>query len=333
MFAQYHDVSRKRLRDDELENLVCGFGEHRNKRLALPVRTLPNSQNRPSPSPFSSAGTHDVNATGSDQDQTMGHQAAWPPSPPCENADMDMAMDLASPPQEPQSFQSFTVDHISPMVTDHNQTGRMPTPIQPSFGAQHRGTTGWGSAGYAPSPVQMNGVVNMGHVHSGAVQDRAVPRTMQGAEAWPADVSRRIPSPIMEGDGLSGNVSPSMSVDSGVIVACHDHACDEAVACSVDDSMADSSVFSPSFPNKHPRQPGNYEPYDPDDSLPPLVQTTSAPATPVPGRSPGHIRSRHTLNNWTLQPGMKKSFSMGFRADCDKCRAKVPGHFNHIIIS
>jgi hypothetical protein len=30
---------------------------------------------------------------------------------------------------------------------------------------------------------------------------------------------------------------------------------------------------------------------------------------------------------------MKKSFSMGFRADCDKCRAKVPGHFNHIIIS
>lgn len=27
----------------------------------------------------------------------------------------------------------------------------------------------------------------------------------------------------------------------------------------------------------------------------------------------------------------KKSFSMGFRADCEKCRQKVPGHFNHIV--
>ncbi|KAH7375551.1 hypothetical protein B0T11DRAFT_10387 [Plectosphaerella cucumerina] len=331
MFAQYHDVSRKRLRDDELENLVCGFGEHRNKRLALPVRTLPNSQNRPSPSPFPSAGTHDANAAGSDQDQTMGHQATWPPSPPSDEADMDMAMDLASPPQETQTFQSFTVDHTFPVtvVTEHSHTGRVPTPIQPSFSAQVRGNGQWGGAGYNSTATQMNGVVNMGHVHSGAVQDRAVPRTMQGSEAWPADVSRRIPSPIMEGDGLSGIASPSMSVDSEHIAGCHDHACE----ATVDDSMADSSVFSPSFPNKHPRQPGNYEPYDPDDSLPPLVQTTSAPATPVPGRSPGHIRSRHTLNNWTLQPGMKKSFSMGFRADCDKCRAKVPGHFNHIIIS
>jgi len=55
------------------------------------------------------------------------------------------------------------------------------------------------------------------------------------------------------------------------------------------------------------------------------------PTTPSPRR--GHIRSRHTVNNWTWQPGMKKSFSIGYRADCEKCRLKVPGHFNHIIVS
>ncbi|CRK23673.1 hypothetical protein BN1708_018050, partial [Verticillium longisporum] len=63
----------------------------------------------------------------------------------------------------------------------------------------------------------------------------------------------------------------------------------------------------------------------------PLTETISAPATPSPGRSRGHMRSHHTINTWTWQPGMKKSFSIGYRADCEKCRLKVPGHFNHII--
>lgn len=56
-----------------------------------------------------------------------------------------------------------------------------------------------------------------------------------------------------------------------------------------------------------------------------------APAGQTPKK--GHTRSRHTLNSWTQVPGMKKSFSIGFRTDCEKCRQKVPGHFNHIIVS
>ncbi|KAH8663102.1 hypothetical protein BGZ60DRAFT_491046 [Tricladium varicosporioides] len=53
----------------------------------------------------------------------------------------------------------------------------------------------------------------------------------------------------------------------------------------------------------------------------------------------GHTRSKHSLRQWTGgfggemngNGGMKKSFSMGYRADCEKCRLKVPGHFSHII--
>jgi hypothetical protein len=53
----------------------------------------------------------------------------------------------------------------------------------------------------------------------------------------------------------------------------------------------------------------------------------------------GHSRSKHSLRNWTGFGGelngsganMKRSFTMGYRADCEKCRNKVPGHFSHII--
>ena len=70
---------------------------------------------------------------------------------------------------------------------------------------------------------------------------------------------------------------------------------------------------------------------NPPTASSPVSMDTDPPATPSPRK--GHSRSRHTLNSWTIHPGMKKSFSIGYRADCEKCRNKVPGHFNHIIVS
>ncbi|QSZ35402.1 hypothetical protein DSL72_008272 [Monilinia vaccinii-corymbosi] len=61
---------------------------------------------------------------------------------------------------------------------------------------------------------------------------------------------------------------------------------------------------------------------------------------PIPHKK-GHTRSKHSLRNWNGSTGdlsgnlngvgTKRSFSMGYRADCEKCRNKVPGHFSHII--
>lgn len=70
----------------------------------------------------------------------------------------------------------------------------------------------------------------------------------------------------------------------------------------------------------------------PSQSEPPCDLTT----TPT---KKGHQRSKHSVRQWSgfggdLQSagqGVKRSFSMGYRADCDKCRLKVPGHFSHII--
>lgn len=51
----------------------------------------------------------------------------------------------------------------------------------------------------------------------------------------------------------------------------------------------------------------------------------------------GHARSRHSTRSWGPfesddgSNGVKKGFSMGYKADCDKCRMKMPGHFSHIV--
>ena len=50
----------------------------------------------------------------------------------------------------------------------------------------------------------------------------------------------------------------------------------------------------------------------------------------------GHRRSKYSLRSCASSgelggAGTKKALRMGYRADCEKCRNKVPGHFNHII--
>jgi hypothetical protein len=63
----------------------------------------------------------------------------------------------------------------------------------------------------------------------------------------------------------------------------------------------------------------------------------------------GHRRSphasTHSLRSWSgfgagiggnmngggNATGLKRSFSMGYKADCEKCRNRVPNHFSHII--
>lgn len=33
----------------------------------------------------------------------------------------------------------------------------------------------------------------------------------------------------------------------------------------------------------------------------------------------------------SIHPRTKAKLLMGYRADCEKCRARVPGHYNHVI--
>lgn len=192
-------------------------------------------------------------------------------------------------------------DPAQPQAVPHvsQATTRMPTPIQPSFAAQVRGQQGeWASTN--PAMTAPNGINNMGHQQESFTGDQAVPRTMNGHVDWHSvQNNRRIPSPISEcEDGVNAQEVRQGSLPSP------------------------SSFDAMSHPNANMVVDHHHH-----------AQGEEADS---PGPSPerrGHARSKHTINSWTWQPGMKKSFSIGYRSDCEKCRLKVPGHFNHIVIS
>ncbi|KAL2205894.1 hypothetical protein CC79DRAFT_829178 [Sarocladium strictum] len=301
MFATNHYMEnlaegpKKRGRDDDgsLGPLSPSFGEHRHKRIqCLPLRS--------SPMQTQGLGVDAYDRPDSATHVPQSHFSPWSSSPATgqfpQDEEMDMMETLNSAP--PSRLEAVRIDNAS-------DGGRMPTPIQPSFAAQVRGQqNGWGSSGQTTPPL--NGVVNLGHHHSGSTDGASVPRTMGNEADWHAvQQNRRLPSPISEGDDSSNQLKEFADV------SIHHHGNEDCGDHEMD----------------HPNAMMDIEPRT---STPPL-DANGEPTTPSPKR--GHVRNMHTVNNWTWQPGMKKSFSIGFRSDCEKCRLKVPGHFNHIIVS
>ncbi|KAI0390745.1 hypothetical protein F5Y17DRAFT_42773 [Xylariaceae sp. FL0594] len=291
-----------------------GFTEHRNKRLqALPVRTSPTAKLWAEPLNFSSS-TSTITPTNTDCDSDDAQLRE--PDVTSMDVDQDSAMDVevAQPPPEfipPGNSQPDVMMGTS-------VTGRVPTPIHCTFAAQVRGSN-WASV--PPVVESSNGAVQ--HAWS----NNSVPRSLEGTTEWPMARNRRLPSPISENGGeevpgvagmVLGNCSPVMAQLQRPYLPHMPHSTNPHAMIPI-----------------HPNIRMSPQPVDADASMMEAEagSPSSAPATPSPRGKYGHSRSKHTLNNWTLQPGMKKSFSIGYRADCEKCRMKIPGHFNHIIIS
>ncbi|KAI1815954.1 hypothetical protein GGS20DRAFT_295596 [Poronia punctata] len=318
---------RKRGRTEEDAEVNCigscsrGFTEHRNKRLqSLPLRMSPSQKKYAEPLSFST--NHSITPTSSDTDSedVQLHQPSMPPMDVDEDA--NMALDEQPPSGFPQPG-SCQPDGNAPDVT-----GRMPTPINCTFAAQVRGNI-WGAV---PAIDQNdNAALQPGCNHSASQQycehNSSIPRSLDGITEWSMVQNRRLPSPISENGGEDMPGSPGMVLDN----------CSPVMA----------QLQRPHLPHMphstnphamipiHPNIRMSPQPVDSDAAMTDQEggSPCSAPATPSPRGKYGHSRSKHTLNNWTLQPGMKKSFSIGYRADCEKCRLKIPGHFNHIIIS
>lgn len=179
---------------------------------------------------------------------------------------------------------------------------RMPTPIHCSFAAQVRGNNcqrGNNWSGAAGNVVMQPSGFGPPPAQS------SVPRSLDRAALvdWNMVQNRRLPSPISESGGEELG-SPRMKAQQHP---------------GMPPRAASAMEFSP-----HTSKESSCGDHTMD------VEAPAAGQTPP---KKGHTRSRHTLNNWTQVPGMKKSFSIGFRTDCEKCRQKVPGHFNHIIVS
>lgn len=140
------------------------------------------------------------------------------------------------------------------------------------------------------------GIVNMGHQQTGIANQPCVQCDMEPGQDWQSlQNNRRLPSPISESDDCMAH-SPGNTATLQAME--HPNA---MMDVEVQRPLAsDDGEAEPESPNSHRK---------------------------------GHTRNHHTVNTWTWQPGMKRSFSIGYRSDCEKCRDKVPGHFNHIIIS
>ncbi|KAL1838216.1 hypothetical protein VTJ49DRAFT_2943 [Mycothermus thermophilus] len=333
-------LHRKRSRDEDEElspSLPMGFTEHRSKRLqSLPFRTSPTSKrwneqlNFPLLNPTYPA---PVPRVVTPQEPIQDGMWADEPelvttAPAMSDGDMDM-MDTSEPMSQPTGPRSAIPGHLHSAA---GVRGRIPTPIQCSFAAQVRGNAWTGR-------TSMSGDA-LATTPEEPTASPFGPGGMMGAPtAAAADwnsvaENRRLPSPISEcgpedsqGMALDPSSAPpppqSYNVSTGdnnLNQITHEHPL-----------IAELPTRTGSALGRREGTPGT------DRHGRSGSGSSSNGGMDVEGASPprrGHTRSKHTLNSWTaLQPGMTRTFSIGYRADCEKCRNKQPGHFNHIIIS
>lgn len=262
------------------------------------------------------------------------------------DGDMDMMMD--GPDLHLQSTPAS--EHLEPgpsqpdPISSSSITNRMPTPIHCSFAAQVRGNNWGGAAGNVMQAVPQTQQPQREPYHGvGMLGHESIPRSLDGPTAtaavmadWNQVQNRRLPSPISETGGEEGSEAlgspPGMILDSSMgHLNCHGHqhpllsSLPPRANSAMEMGSGPTMGVPPRFATPNNIDSGGVSPESPNESAMEVDAGTSP--------KKGHTRSRHTLNSWTLQPGMKKSFSIGYRADCEKCRMKVPGHFNHIIVS
>jgi hypothetical protein len=262
------------------------------------------------------------------QEQTWADEPELVPSNPSfvmASGTMDNDMDMMDTSEVVPSDQgSIQADPSGPSVM-----GRIPTPIHCSFAAQVRGNN-WtgGNAAHgdmlATTPEEpnaaafgSNGMVDLSHQKFPAAT--ATPAMAD----WGMIQNRRLPSPISECGAEDSQASGRMALDSMHQHGGHlSHLTHEHPLVAGLPPRASSAMEARAVREGTPAAEGqNGNAMDVEPS-----------ATPSPKK--GHTRSKHTVNSWTaLQPGMTRSFSIGYRTDCERCRNKVPGHFNHIIIS
>jgi hypothetical protein len=256
-------------------------------------------------------------------------------------------MDMSEPasgcdqPNLQRQQDSFPVDQSAP-----NATGRIPTPIHCSFAVQVRGNNNWNGGGsavhggpgdiLATTPEEPNAAA----FSSNGLVDLSSDKFAAAAAMadWSMVQNRRLPSPISECGAEDSHGSSSsgarMALDSSSLLhgdhghghhhlshLTHEHPLVAGLPPRASSAMEARSVAREATPAAENQNHHGC-----------AMEVESSAGTPSPKK--GHTRSKHTVNSWTaLQPGMTRSFSIGYRADCERCRNKVPGHFNHIIIS
>ncbi|KAL2067346.1 hypothetical protein VTL71DRAFT_1771 [Oculimacula yallundae] len=289
-------TSRKRDREDEDE--TSSFSAHRSKRriAALPHRQSPKII-RPT-SPTFAWGNSNYTSNYTSQ-----------PASTITPADSDSEEAAAAASAEPRSFFS---PYSSPATAGLTQSGS-PSPFLDGFESQQ--TIQSTQMSDAPSYTDDFEMTDSIHLSPGPSSFQCDPSP---------SISGRIPTPI------HSSFAPFIRAEKASVLHEGDFADDEALVdrfrrgrrlpSPISEGETSPSVIVAGFGDMQMEVESSSQ-LDPDKETP---------------TKKGHSRSKHSLRNWTgygseLNGGMKRSFSMGYRADCEKCRMKVPGHFSHII--
>ncbi|EKD15955.1 uncharacterized protein L3040_003187 [Drepanopeziza brunnea f. sp. 'multigermtubi'] len=283
--------SRKRERDDNDETITPGFNEHRAKRR---ISALPH---RPSPKVI-----HNVLPNFSWGDNYTSQPA--PPNITPAHSDSEEVAASA----EPRSFFS----HYSSPSNTITQDGA-PSPFVSSYDTQQSTqSTQMSDAVMYSDDLEMLDAV---HLSPGFHQSDP-----------PPSISGRIPTPIhssfapfVRSEKVTVNRALDFKDDEGLVDRFRSG---RRLPSPISEGETSPSVIVAGFSGMQMDAESSSQP-DPEKETP---------------TKKGHTRSKHSLRNWTGYGselpgggGMKRSFSMGYRADCEKCRMKVPGHFSHII--
>ncbi|KAH6719140.1 hypothetical protein DL95DRAFT_391348 [Leptodontidium sp. 2 PMI_412] len=286
-------ASRKRDREDDDETVTLGgFSEHRSKRR---IAALPHRQSPKivrHPSPTFA----------------WGNNYTSQPAPPTITPVDSDSEDAVAASAEPRSF--FSPYSSSPTTAGLTQSGS-PSPFLDSFEAQQ--STQSTQMSDAPSYTDDFEMTDSIHLSPGPFQSDPSP-----------SILGRIPTPI------HSSFAPFVRAEKAAVHREGDFADDEAL---VDRFRRGRRLPSPISEGE--TSPSVIVAGFGDMQMEVESSSQTEPDKETPTKK-GHTRSKHSLRNWTgygseLTGGMKRSFSMGYRADCEKCRMKVPGHFNHIV--
>ncbi|KMP04528.1 hypothetical protein CIHG_07736 [Coccidioides immitis H538.4] len=143
---------------------------------------------------------------------------------------------------------------------------------------------------------------------------------------------RRLPSPISEDETLVNPADP-----------------DDNLVSRPDQAGTFSGPYNPSTPliSVTPVQndvPPSGSLHDQPQNPMQASQDTNLEHLPLPLENNSADNNDHltapparpafnSSNRSQVQPLPKRTIAMGFRADCEKCRQRVPGHYSHIIIT
>lgn len=323
----------KRRRDDQIDDLEERSLHERKKPRPLPLRFSPSSKHAtlfledsqlpprsipPALTPVESSDDED-DGDGMSQSTPQAARNRRPDQgcrPPALTLDTAMDVDM------PDSHPLFDGDNLSPWPVSAKSNGSLqPSPIPHQLINQSLNISG----GRTATPIYSHFTVNM-HLETVREDDQTLPTHSSVSEGPDAQKNgqtdwwrrRRLPSPISE--------------DEDALVEQN---------CNL---QSHSLPISPPSTGPCNAQTGAWPPIS-EPSTEDCAQSWKTSNTSMEASAAATLQSCASSVNMASNSsqsaagtnrtsGSKKiSFSMGYRADCDKCRRKVPGHYSHIIRS